>query len=436
MLDVARLAAMDAQEAARLLTRVRAATLAGRHSKVAPRTEIGESWRRALSSGLDPDGDNRAGLLSLAEVERRRRRSPLAEVLPVLRDALVSVADAAQHIMVVSDAEGRLLWREGHPSVLKLADALGFEVGADWSEAAVGTNGVGTPLVTGRPVQVYSAEHFVASHHTWTCAGAPVVDPRDGRLLGVVDISGPLGTMHPATLSFVTSVARLAAAELRNRHFAALERLRTAAAPVLCRVGGRALAVDDNGWVAAVTGMPPLDRLALPKAPRAGRVWLPSLGMCAVEPLPGGRLVRVCEEADGADTATARRVVLDVSRPRRCSVTVSGDTGSWTQELSPRHAELLFVLALNREGLSAAQLAQDIFADPTRTVTVRAEMSRLRRHLAEVLAHRPYRFSEDVRVEVVRPDHAADLLPHSLSPAIARARDGHRRPAWQASETP
>ncbi|MFE9406958.1 GAF domain-containing protein [Streptomyces sp. NPDC006530] len=416
---------MDAQEAARLLKRVRAATLAGEHSKIAPRTEIWESWRRALSSGLDPDGDNRAGLLSLAEVERRRRRSPLAEVLPVLRDALVSVADAAQHIMVVSDGEGRLLWREGHPSVLKLADTLGFEVGADWSEAAAGTNGVGTPLVTGRPVQVYSAEHFVASHHTWTCAGAPVVDPRDGQLLGVVDISGPLGTMHPATLSFVTSVARLAAAELRNRHFAALERLRTSAAPVLCRVGGRALAVDDNGWVAAVTGMPPTDRLALPKEPRAGRVWLPSLGMCAIEPLPGGRLVRVCEEAGGADTPTARRVVLDLGRPRRCSVTVSGDAGSWTQELSPRHAELLFVLALNREGLSAAQLARDIFADPTRTVTVRAEMSRLRRHLAEVLAHRPYRFSEDIQVEVVRPERAADLLPHSLSPAIARARGGH-----------
>lgn len=421
-LDVARLAAMDAREATRLLKGVRAAALAGRSSAVAPRTEIGESWGRVLRSGLDPDGDNHAGLLSLSDVERRRQHSPLAEVLPVLRDALVSVADAAQHIMVVSDAEGRLLWREGHPSVLKLADGLGFEVGADWSESAAGTNGVGTPLVTGRPVQVFSAEHFVAAHHTWTCAGAPIVDPRDGRLLGVVDVSGPLNTMHPATLSFVTSVARLAAAELRGRHFAALERLRTVAAPVLCRVGGRALAVDDNGWVAAVTGMPPTDRLTLPKSPRAGRVWLPSLGMCTIEPLPGGRLVRVGDESAGPGPATARRVVLDLSRPRRCTVTVSGDAGDWTQELSPRHAELLLVLALNREGRSAAQLAQDIFEDPTRTVTVRAEMSRLRRRLAEVLAHRPYRFSEDVRVEVVRPDHPADLLPHSLSPAVATAR--------------
>ncbi|MFD9563910.1 GAF domain-containing protein [Streptomyces sp. NPDC059994] len=420
-LDPARLAAMDVREATRLLKGMRAAALAGRPSKVTPRAEIDASWRRVLDHGVNPDGDNHGGLLPLEEVERRRQSSPLKEVLAVLREALVSVADAAQHIMVVSDADGKLLWREGHASVLRNADALGFEVGADWSEGVVGTNGVGTPLITGRPMQVYSAEHFVSAHHTWTCAGAPVVDPRDGRLLGVVDVSGPLSTMHPATLAFVISVARLAEAELRTRHLAAVERLRTVAAPVLCRVGGRALAVDTNGWTAAVTGMPPVDRLPLPKSFRAGRVWLPSLGMCAVEPLPGGWLVQTVDDVRRAD-ALPRRVVLDLSRPRRSSVTVSGDAGSWAQELSPRHAELLYVLALHRAGRTAAQLAHDIFEDPTRTVTVRAEMSRLRRHLAEVLAHRPYRFAEDVEVEVIRPAHPADLLPHSTAPAVLGAR--------------
>ena len=103
----------------------------------------------------------RSGLLSMDEVEERRQSSVLLEVLPVLREALVTVADAAQHIMVVSDADGRVLWREGSAAVLRKADRLGFELGADWSEETVGTNGVGTPLVTRRPVQVFSAEHFV-----------------------------------------------------------------------------------------------------------------------------------------------------------------------------------------------------------------------------------------------------------------------------------
>ena len=66
-----------------------------------------------LRGGVDPDGRTVPGCCPLAEVERRRRHSALGRGLPVLRDALVSVADAAQHIMVVSDAEGRVLWREG-----------------------------------------------------------------------------------------------------------------------------------------------------------------------------------------------------------------------------------------------------------------------------------------------------------------------------------
>ncbi|MFJ8078368.1 GAF domain-containing protein [Streptomyces sp. NPDC096176] len=419
-LDLARLAAMDSAEAMRLLKGVRDAALAGRRPEVGPRTDIGESWQRMLQRGVDPDRDRRAGLLPLEEIERRRLSSPLLEVLPVLRDGLVSIAEAAQHIMVVADTEGRLLWREGSSAVLRKGDSHGFVLGAGWNEELVGTNGVGTPLVSRRPVQVHSAEHFVSTHHAWTCAGAPVTDPRDGRLIGVVDISGPLSTMHPATLALVTSVTRLAEAELRGRHLESLDRLRSVAAPLLGRLGGRALAVDVNGWPAAVTGMPPTGRLSLPKAVRAGRLWLPSLGMCTLEPLPGGWLVR----GDGAqpDEAVPGRVVLDLSRSRRPSVTVTGGSGSWSHELSPRHAELLYVLARHRDGRTAAQLAQDLFEDPTRTVTVRAEMSRLRRHLAQILAHRPYRFAEEVEVELVLPERPEDLLPHSTAPAVRRGR--------------
>ncbi|MGY0019484.1 GAF domain-containing protein [Streptomyces sp. YJ-C3] len=418
-LDLARLSAMDVTFASRLLKGVRAATLSGRRPQVMPRPEIGESWERMLRGGVDPDRDVRSGLLSVDEVEERRQSSPLLPVLPMLREALVSVAEAAQHIMVISDADGRILWREGHPGVLRRGDRLGFEVGALWAEDVVGTNGVGTPLVTRRPVQVFSAEHFVRSHHAWTCAGAPITDPRDGRLLGVVDVSGPLETMHPATLSWVKSVALLAEARLRERHVGGLERLRAVAAPVLARIGGRALAVDRHGWTAAVTGMPLLDRVALPKSFAEGSCWLPSLGACKATPLPGGWLILV---DDAAEPLTATHVRLDLSRPRRWSVEVSGPAGSWTHELSPRHAELLFLLARHREGRSAAGLAEDLFGDPARTVTVRAEMSRVRRYLGGLLAHRPYRFLEDTEVEVHLPDDPLALLPHSTAPAVHSAR--------------
>ncbi|MEV5311341.1 MULTISPECIES: GAF domain-containing protein [unclassified Streptomyces] len=420
-LNVTRLAATDAARAARMLSEVRDATLSGQRTPIAPRPVIEESWGRMLRSGVDPDHDFRSGLLTAEEVRRRREESPLRHVMPVLRQGLVSVADEAHHIMVVADADGRVLWREGSMAVLRKADALGFMLGADWRESVVGTNGVGTPAVVRRPVQVFASEHFVRSHATWTCAGAPITDPRDGRLIGVVDVSGPLETMHPATLAWVDSVAKLAEARLRELHQTALERLRAVAAPVLARLGGRALVVDRDGWTAAVTGMPYTQRVALPKSLSAGRRRLPALGACAVEPLDGGWLVRAAEdEPRPRDTPT--RIVLDLSQPRRWTVTVVGSLGSWTHELSPRHAELLYLLAMHRSGRSAAGLAEDMFGEAARTVTVRAELSRVRRYLGGFLEHRPYRFSDDVDVTVLLPSDRRDLLAHSTAPAVVRAR--------------
>ncbi|MGV4981338.1 GAF domain-containing protein [Streptomyces sp. NRAIS4] len=417
-MNVARLAAVDAAQAARLLSEVRDATLAGQRARITPRPVIQQSWGRMLRSGVDPDHDFRSGLLSSDEVRRRREESPLRHVLPVLREGLLSVADVAQHIMVVADADGRVLWREGAPQVLRKADGLGFELGADWREDVVGTNGVGTPAVVRRPVQVFAAEHFVRSHASWTCTGAPITDPRDGRLIGVVDVSGPLETMHPATLAWVDSVAKLAEARLRELHRDSLERLRAVAAPVLARLDGRALVVDRDGWSAAVSGMPYVRRVALPKSLVPGRRWLPALGSCAVEPLAGGWLLRAAEEPLG----TATRIVLDLAGRGRATLTVTGSAGSWSRELSPRHAELLYLLATHRSGRGAAALADDLFGDASRTVTVRAEMSRIRRYFGELLQHRPYRFREDAEIEVLLPDDPCDLLPSSTAPAITRRR--------------
>ena len=417
--DVTQLAVVDTARAARVLSEVRAARLSGQRTPVAPRPVIEQSWGRMLRSGIDPERDHRSGLLPSDEVRRRRESTTLRHVLPVLREGLLSVADVAHHIMVIADEDGRVLWREGSSAVLRKADGLGFELGADWREDVVGTNGIGTPAVVRRPVQVFASEHFVRSQTSWTCTGAPITDPRDGRLIGVVDVSGPLETMHPATLAWVDSVAKLAEARLRELHLTSLERLRAVAAPVLARVGGRALAVDRDGWTAAVTGMPYASRIALPKSLTAGRRWLPPLGLCSVEPLAEGWLVRATDEPVPRG---ATRIVLDLTQPRRWSVTVSGSAGSWSHELSPRHAELLYLLALHRSGRSAAGLAEEVFGDGARTVTVRAEMSRVRRYLGGLLEHRPYRFAEDAEVELLLPADPRDLLPQSTAPAVIKLR--------------
>ena len=268
-------------------------------------------------------------------------------------------------------------------------------------------------------MQIFSAEHFLRSHHPWTCAGAPIKDPRTGHVIGVVDVSGPAATVHPTTVALVDVVARLAESHLREQHDRNLNRLRAVAAPILARIGRPALAVDQDGWVAAVDSLPLQNRILLPDGIAPGRVWFPTLGMCNVEPLPSGWLVRLCED-EGA-TAPAR-VTLDLRSPDAPALQMSGQFGSWRHDISPRHAEILLVFAVFPDGRSAPELAEDLYGDRSRVVTVRAEVSRLRKQFGGMLAAQPYRFVDSVDVEVLYPEDMTTLLPSSTAPAIRTAR--------------
>ncbi|PRC45819.1 diguanylate cyclase, partial [Mycobacterium sp. ITM-2017-0098] len=336
-------------------------------------------------------------------LEMLRRSSGLLDVLDEISHGLESLVVDGDNILVVADAKGRVLWRSGSPSVLMNADRLGFVEGANWGEGAVGTNAIGTALVSQRAVQVFSAEHFLRSHHSWTCAGAPIRDPRTGHVIGVVDVSGPAATVHPTTVALVDAVARLAESHLRQEHDRTLNKLRALAAPILARMGSPALAVDTEGWVAAVDAMPLHNRILLPEQLGPGRVRLAALGMCAVEPLPGGWLVRLAkgdEADDGGEQDRPSRVTLDVSDPDRPTLVMAGDFGSWHHDLSLRHAEILCALAFSPQGRTAPQLADDLYGDRSRVVTVRAEMSRLRKQFAGILAAQPYRFAGSVELSV------------------------------------
>jgi hypothetical protein len=408
------------------LHRTRDAVLSGGRTPRGPRALIRSSWQRMQAQGLDPGSAPSVTPLADVELERRRASSALAPLLPRLRASLQPAVDAEGLLMVVTDAEGRVLWRSGQPGVRRLADGLGFIGGSAWTERNVGTNAIGTCLVVGSPIHVQGAEHYVDSHTRWGCAAAPVRDPWTGQTLGVVDVSGPAHLMHPATLALVEMAARLAALEVREEHSVALERLRAHAAPLVARAGGRSLAVDQHGHVATVSGMASPERVALPAEMAVGSLWLPTLGAATAEALPGGWLLRLHDGADapGDEVAGATDLALDLADdPARLQVT--GPSGSWTHALTPRHADLMVALLLAPRGRTAAELAEDLFADATRTVTVRAELSRLRRVLGPVLRRQPYRVAESVRTRMVLPEDRRVVLPRSSAPVVERLR---RRP--------
>ncbi len=409
----------DPRSYAMLLSEVYDATMAGTRAPARPRDVVAESWKRLLGKGIDPEHHSPPDVDSSA-LDMLRQSSGLLSVLDDVSRGLESVIDDGRNILVIADARGRVLWRSGSPRLLSHADRLGFVEGAAWSENAVGTNAIGTALVSHQAVQIFSAEHFLRSHHSWTCAGAPIRDPRTGHVIGVVDVSGPASTVHPTTVALVDLVARLAESQLREAHDRTLNRLRTVAAPILARIGGPALAVDSDGWVAAVDSLPPHNRILLPEKGVPGRAWIPSLGSCDVESLPGGWLVRIADDTQPGPAQS--RVTLDLRDSAEPTLDMVGDFGCWRQRISTRHAEILLVLSLHRHGRSAPELAEDLYGDRSRVVTVRAEMSRLRKQLVGLVAGKPYRFAETTAVNVQYPADMALLLAGSTAPAVVAAR--------------
>jgi hypothetical protein len=104
-------------------------------------------------------------------------------------------------------------------------------------------------------------------------------------------------------------------------------------------------------------------------------------------------------------------------------VRVSGASGSWSRQLSPRHAEILVALAeAGPSGRTATGLALDLFDDAERVVTVRAEMSRLRWAMGSVLLSGPYRVSPGIAVRLEVAGDRAGVLPGSSAPAVHRLR--------------
>jgi len=405
--------------------------LAGDAPTMAPRRVVAASWERSLAARVDPERGAPALVYEHAEVTQVRAGHPLTAVLPLLRDTLVTIADEAMHMMIVTDARGRILWREGRSDVLRRGERVGLVEGRLWSEESIGTNAMGTALASGGAVQIHAAEHLVRTYHRWTCAAAPIRDPETGAVIGVVDVTGPERTFHPTTLALVVAAARLAEGYLRTRLAVRDERLLTRNLPhlvglrdepgALLSPSGRVLAAQPSGWLP--------ERVDLPAA--GDRVPLARGDEGLLEPLAEGWLLRLPRARARPPRRVLTLAFLGATRP---TALLDGQP----VRLSPRHAELLALLALHPEGRTADELAAALHGDAGKSVTVRAEVHRLRAAVGlGVLKTQPYRLAAAVdadflnvrtaltegRVRDAALLYRGELLPRSDAPEVREERD-------------
>ncbi len=421
----------DPPSQARQLAAVHDAVLTGRLVPARARSLISASWRRSLAAGVSPEVPAAPQVYDIDQISDLRAAHPLDRHLPLLRGLLAGMAELAEHMVVITDGEGHVLWAEGSSHLRRPADAVGLTAGFCWSEASVGTNGIGTALTSAGPAYVYSAEHLARVLHPWSCAAAPVTDPDSGKIIGCVDISALIKELHPATVALADAAARLTEAQLTlemqqrdgrvcnhyQRHLDGLG----AQPGALVSSTGRVISSTPAGWWPG--------RITLPE--EGGSLLLPGGRIAVAESLGDAFLVRALDLL-GPDyrrpLLTLR--LLGVEQPQ---ARIDGRM----VPLSLRHAEILALLALHPQGLTAEQCSFHLYGDEGNPVTLRAEIHRLRAQLGAIVLAKPYRLGCDVDADFISVRrllaagnvvdagrlYPGPLLPRSESPLLREVRD-------------
>jgi hypothetical protein len=425
----------DRRQWARTLARAHERGLAGATAQPEVREVIGQSWRRSARAQVDPIGGIAPLVMSAAEATARWQDSPLRVAEPILRELLADIGSAGQQVVLVCDAEGTMLWIDGEQGVLEEATAVHLERGSRWSEESAGTNAMGTALAAGHPLQVFSAEHFAVPVHEWTCSAAPVRDPETGETLGVLDLSGELATAHPHSLALVEAAARMIEASLATAAAERAAALRERHGERLRGGPGGPVALSSSGGRIVESAAPELRGRRL-EIPREGGEVGRELGLSllaerlGVDGSPDGFLIW---EA-GRSLPVGGAAALEVSLLGRDGALVR--SGGGNVALSPRHSEILCLLALAPEGLGAERLALQLYGEFGKPATARAELSRLRRALPGAIVANPYRLAVELhddrtaveellaagRIGEALDRYPGPLLPGSEVPLVEEAR--------------
>lgn len=169
--------------------------------------EIMESWRRCKMAGIDPQDGSCYNLLPPAELQALLvEHNELIEIARPFMHKLYEFVKGSSFVVVITDEQGYILESFGDADSLEKSSKFNFVKGAKWTEDEVGTNAIGTGLVLKKPVQTSGSEHYCLKHHEWTCSAAPIFD-KNGRMIGILDMSGPLDGTHLHTLGMVVASA-------------------------------------------------------------------------------------------------------------------------------------------------------------------------------------------------------------------------------------
>nr|WP_235971416.1 sigma-54-dependent Fis family transcriptional regulator [Azohydromonas caseinilytica] len=172
--------------------------------------QVAQSWTRCLNDyRLDPDAEPHPPLLDRSALALRCRR--LGDVIEAARlemSTLYQQLADTETAVVLTDGDGVILHLVSSHEFAQELEPMGFTVGAQWSEDAAGTNGMGTCAALAEPVSVRQEDHFFTRLTSLTCSAVPVHDP-EGRMVAVLDVTSRSALQQQHVLVLLGMTARM-----------------------------------------------------------------------------------------------------------------------------------------------------------------------------------------------------------------------------------
>lgn len=168
---------------------------------------LSDSWSRSRRYGLARTADDFPCLAQGELADLIAAHAQLEHVARPVASGLARKMANKQAVVVLSDASGWILHTFGNLHSLQKAQRASLAPGNLWSECGRGTNAIGTALAIADGCEIEGGQHFLTDNRHLYCAAVPLLAP-DGRVAGVLDISGPAHFCHRTTLAQVQAAAR------------------------------------------------------------------------------------------------------------------------------------------------------------------------------------------------------------------------------------
>lgn len=217
---------------------------------------IRDSWLRSKSYNVDPH--QKQGGVHLTDrqlTDLLQSKKDLIDISLPLMEHLYAIVKGSGFLVILCDENGFLIKVIGDAGTLRIAEEIRFVEGASWNEKAMGTNAIGTCLAIDAPIQVFAAEHYSLCCHLWTCSASPIHDV-DGKVIGVLNMSGPFEKVHPHTLGMVVSTVKAIENELQiNAKVQKNEMMKTFLEATTDTISDGLVMIDEDGYIVRTNRM-------------------------------------------------------------------------------------------------------------------------------------------------------------------------------------